>query len=226
MIQIPIVPELLDRLQVILNAKEGVDDVILYAINDKVNDANSMLFAIGNFVGPIVGSAIYNGLNNNASKPGEIIFLFDVFVFTFIFIFNCGFSVFSENREFQKKLKALAADDSEDDDKKSSASRISKSLALSSKARHLASVKGQLDQMIFEKITANKSVVVGGGDYALKGTVISMVSKIKNKSIVKGNTYNYQSVKDANIKDDRSTSLNEDLDIRSSKFQGKLDNVV
>lgn len=103
---ISIVPELLERLTVLLNAKSGVDTALLYTINDKANDAISLLFAVGQFIGPIIGSGLAT-FYNNPSKPGEIMFLFDIFVFLFIFTFNCGFSVFSENREFTEKLRSL-----------------------------------------------------------------------------------------------------------------------
>lgn len=98
-VNIPIVPELIDRLQWNLKAKEGEDDHILYAINDKVNDANSLMYALGNFIGPIIGSWLADTLNS-PYLPGEIIFVFDVVILMIIFIFNCGFTVFKENKEF------------------------------------------------------------------------------------------------------------------------------
>lgn len=55
---IPIIPEMLERLQVDFNIVEGEDEAIDGAINDKVNDAYGFVFALANFVGPTVGGAL------------------------------------------------------------------------------------------------------------------------------------------------------------------------
>lgn len=96
----------MDRLQLKYQAKEGKDDHILYAINDKVNDCNSFGYALGCFLGPVVGSALADALKS-PYMPGEIMFVLDILVVLFLFTFNCGFTVFQENHEFQKKLRPL-----------------------------------------------------------------------------------------------------------------------
>ena len=55
---IPIIPEMLERLQVDLGIVEGEDETVDNALNDKVNDAYGFVYAFSNFVSPLVGSAV------------------------------------------------------------------------------------------------------------------------------------------------------------------------
>ena len=55
---IPIIPEMLERLQVDLDLAEGSDPDAESALNDKVNDAYGLIYALSNFVSPIVGTQL------------------------------------------------------------------------------------------------------------------------------------------------------------------------
>jgi MFS family permease len=55
---IPIIPEMLERLQVDLNIVEGEDPALDNQLNDKVNDAYGFIFAFANFVSPLIGSNV------------------------------------------------------------------------------------------------------------------------------------------------------------------------
>lgn len=57
---IPIIPEMLERLQVDLQIIEGQDPTLDGNLNDKVNDAYGLIYALANFVSPLVGTFLYN----------------------------------------------------------------------------------------------------------------------------------------------------------------------
>ena len=100
---IPVIPEMLERVQGDFNIVEGEDEELDNAINDKVNDAYGFMYAFSSFVSPLIGSI----LQENYGSP----FACDIFAFTnfgiaaILFLFNCGIFVFSEHREYQNKLE-------------------------------------------------------------------------------------------------------------------------
>ena len=51
---------MLERLQVDLEIIEGQDPVLDGALNDKVNDAYGLIYALANFVSPLMGTFLYN----------------------------------------------------------------------------------------------------------------------------------------------------------------------
>ena len=55
---IPIIPEMLERLQVDLKMVEGEDINLDNALNDKVNDAYGLIYAFSTFVSPLIGTAL------------------------------------------------------------------------------------------------------------------------------------------------------------------------
>ena len=57
---IPIIPEMIERVQVELNVVEGEDPELDSAINDKVNDAYGLIYALSMFVAPVVGGIMYD----------------------------------------------------------------------------------------------------------------------------------------------------------------------
>jgi len=108
---IPIIPEMLENLQVDLNIVEGEDEAIDNQLNDKVNDAYGFIFAFSNFVSPLIGSYI-----ETAYGDQEVFDIFATISFgfgIFFLIFNCGPFVFSNNRKFHANLKALKAPEAE-----------------------------------------------------------------------------------------------------------------
>ena len=56
---IPIIPEMIERLQVDLQIKEGEDEMVDLRLNDIVNESYTLLFALANFVGPLGGTFLY-----------------------------------------------------------------------------------------------------------------------------------------------------------------------
>lgn len=86
-----------------LQTKEGKDEHLIYAINDITNEMNSWIYAFGEMAGLTFGSFL-SDVFQDPHRPGEIISLINFAAFFFCLVFNCGFRVFSENREFQQKL--------------------------------------------------------------------------------------------------------------------------
>mmetsp|Transcript_31724 Transcript_31724/g.48629 ORF Transcript_31724/g.48629 Transcript_31724/m.48629 type:complete len:102 (-) Transcript_31724:628-933(-) len=57
---IPIIPEMIERLQVSLEITEGEEEAVDNRLNDKINDAYGLIYALSNFVSPYVGSLLYS----------------------------------------------------------------------------------------------------------------------------------------------------------------------
>lgn len=55
---IPIIPEMIERLQVELKIREGENDLIDGALNDKINDSYGFIFALSNFISPNIGASL------------------------------------------------------------------------------------------------------------------------------------------------------------------------
>lgn len=109
---IPIIPEMLERLQVDLNIAEGEDEIVDLRLNDMVNESYTLLFALSNFVAPLIGTALYTvyGIRTTC----DIFALFNIGFGVILVIFNCGPNVFGEDREFKRKLAILKGEDEED----------------------------------------------------------------------------------------------------------------
>ena len=123
---IPIIPEMLERLQVDFNVKEGSNEKLENSINDKVNDAYGFVYAFSTFISPLIGSNLLNLLSgpteegdteeiaNKHKEYGQRVLCDYLAFFNFglgviLFFFNCGIFVFSENRLFTRKLLELKA---------------------------------------------------------------------------------------------------------------------
>ena len=102
---IPIIPEMLERVTVELNAIEGEDPELDAAIYDKVNDAYGFIYALAMFVGPLVGGLMFDNIGGR--RTGDYVAISNLVVGTLIFFFNCGPFVFKENKEFFAKLNIL-----------------------------------------------------------------------------------------------------------------------
>lgn len=102
---IPIIPEMLERVTVELNAVEGEDPELDAAIYDKVNDAYGFIYALAMFVGPLIGGFMHDKIG--ARSTGDYVAISNLVVGGFLFIFNCGPFVFQENKTFFKKLNEL-----------------------------------------------------------------------------------------------------------------------
>lgn len=102
---IPIIPEMLERLQVTLNISEGEDADVDDMLNDKVNDAYGFIYAFSNFIAPLMGSYLYEYVDHR--KTFDYIAIADFSFGILILFVNCGPWVFSENRRFKEQLSAL-----------------------------------------------------------------------------------------------------------------------
>lgn len=71
-------------------------------MNDKINDVYGFFYASSNFVAPLIGSNLY--LSNGASETSKYISTMNMGFLVFYFIFNCGFTVFRENKKFKMEL--------------------------------------------------------------------------------------------------------------------------
>lgn len=70
---IPIIPEMYERIQTDLNIAEGADPEAEAALNDKVNDSYGLIYALSNFLSPIIGSAMNNAFSTDTpeGKPSS-----------------------------------------------------------------------------------------------------------------------------------------------------------
>ena len=67
-------------------------------LNDKINDVYAMTYAISMFVSPNIGALMYNAFGPR--RTGDYVAIVNLSVFLIFFVFNGGFSVFKENRNF------------------------------------------------------------------------------------------------------------------------------
>jgi hypothetical protein len=102
---IPIIPEMIERLQIDLDIAEGENEEVDLALNDQVNETYTLLFAFANGVSPLIGSLMHDKLGSRTTC--DYLAYFNIGFGIISFIFNCGFFVFSEERDFKKKLAAL-----------------------------------------------------------------------------------------------------------------------
>lgn len=74
---------------------EGVDPVLDGVLNDKVNDAYGLIYALANFLSPLIGTFLYNLTDQRTTC--DYVALFNVAYGAVLFVFNCGPKVFAEN---------------------------------------------------------------------------------------------------------------------------------
>lgn len=77
------------------------------ALNDQVNEAYTLLYAFANGVSPLIGAFLHD--NVGSRRTCDYVAYFNIGFGIISFIFNCGFFVFREDREFKNKLAALQA---------------------------------------------------------------------------------------------------------------------
>lgn len=105
---IPIIPEMIERMQVKLNIREGEDEYVDAMLNDKCNDMYGLVYALSMFLGPLIGDALQSRFGYRTTCD---VFAYINFGWALIlFIFNCGPMVIGENKRFQAKLNTLKAD--------------------------------------------------------------------------------------------------------------------
>ena len=84
---------------------EGEDEELDNRINDKVNDAYGLIYALSNFVGPLLGSFLFKAFG--ARLTSDYIAIMNFIVCAILFVFNCGPFVFQEHNTFLSKLNEL-----------------------------------------------------------------------------------------------------------------------
>ena len=133
---------MLERIQVDNDISEVSDGELYNALNDRVNDAYGLVYALANFFSPLVGSMLNRNFGQRSTC--DYIFIFDMAFAVFLFVFNCGFAPFAENRKFLANLNLLRASEEQLDDARSqntnllSAYAKSDFLALHGKSRTIS----------------------------------------------------------------------------------------
>lgn len=95
---IPIIPEMIERLQVDLDISEGENEALDYRLNDQVNEAYTMIYALSSFVSPLLGSFVYTNLGQRDTF--DIVAVINIMFSILLFVMNCGSDVMNENKEF------------------------------------------------------------------------------------------------------------------------------
>lgn len=102
---IPILPEMIERMQVDLKIVEGQNEVVDAALNDKINDAYGLIYALSNFVSPIIGAALEKQFGQRSTC--DYTAFMNLSLGILFFVFNCGPFVFQENKKFNQQLEKL-----------------------------------------------------------------------------------------------------------------------
>ena len=89
-----------------MEISEGQDEAVDLRLNDQVNEAYTLIYAVSSFVSPLIGSKIYlkYGFRTTFDIVAAVNFIYAIILFTF----NCGPKVFSEDRKFKQKLTELS----------------------------------------------------------------------------------------------------------------------
>lgn len=101
----PIIPEMIERLKVDLKIKDGEDKSLENKVNDLCNEAYGFIYSLMLFLSPLIGSNMY--LTMGADMTLTKIAMVNVAMVLAILLFNDGFQVFKENKEFQQQLIEL-----------------------------------------------------------------------------------------------------------------------
>jgi MFS family permease len=102
---IPVLPEMIERMQVKLKISEGEDEILDGQLNDKINDMYGLIYAGSMFVSPLVGSALSS--TYGVRKTCDYVAAGNVAFFVLYFLFNGGFFMFAENKRFKAELLRL-----------------------------------------------------------------------------------------------------------------------
>ena len=100
---LPILPEIIERLQLELKITEGQDLALDEKLNDLINEVYTFMLAISSFVSPIIGSYLYREFGKQ--KTFDIVAGVNIVYAIINFRYNCGFDVYRENEVFRAKVK-------------------------------------------------------------------------------------------------------------------------
>lgn len=104
---------MMERLQVDLDITEGEDETIDGQLNDSINDAYGIFYAGSMAISPYIGSQL--NIEYGPVHTSNYVGMFNIGFTIFMFLFNCGPFVFSENKKFEQKLYKLRAVTAEED---------------------------------------------------------------------------------------------------------------
>lgn len=102
---VPVIPEMIERIQYKYGIVEGEDEFLDSQLNDKVNDVYATFYAIASTTAPIIGSWINHNIGSQYTC--DLVAFINLFYMFLLIIFNCGLGVFKENRDFVNGIKEL-----------------------------------------------------------------------------------------------------------------------
>ena len=100
---LPIIPEMIERIQFSLKIKEGVNPSLDLRLSDVINESYVLIYAISAFVSPLIGGTLY--MLYGMRKTFDIIAAVNIVYVVVLFTFNCGFNVYKENQVFEESRK-------------------------------------------------------------------------------------------------------------------------
>ena len=98
---------MIERLQVDLKIREGENELVDGALNDKINDSYGFIFALSNFISPNIGASLIDNYKLNWRDICDYVANFNFIFAILLFIFNCGPFFIQENSIFNKNLAEL-----------------------------------------------------------------------------------------------------------------------
>ena len=101
---IPIIPEMIERVQDSLGVKEGESAKIDMLLSDAVNEAYVLIYAISAFLSPLIGGCLY--MIYGMRKTCDIVAAANLVYVLILISFNCGFNVYKENVNFNERRKS------------------------------------------------------------------------------------------------------------------------
>ena len=99
---IPIIPEMLEHLQVDLKISEAKNEALYNKLNDKVNDLYGFIYALGDLSGPLIGAWLYGAAGMRHAFDATALFAFGWALV--LFVYNCGPNFIEENQRFEEEL--------------------------------------------------------------------------------------------------------------------------
>lgn len=98
---IPVLPEIYERLIFEFQIKLGEHEEADMALQNMCLNLFVFVQSLSMLVSPLIGGALFMYFERDSSRVTYVIFITDIAVFVFLFVFNGDFKVFKENRTFQ-----------------------------------------------------------------------------------------------------------------------------
>lgn len=114
-----------------------------------------MVYAFSMFVSPNIGGFMKDYLPGGHRQSCDVWFFINITAFLILFIFNGDIRVFSENREFQRKLAELSPDNEEENNIMMAKSKAS---IYSTSRRHFSKVSFYSQRRVEKVLHAKSSI--------------------------------------------------------------------